>query len=68
MAIPLENVVPVNVDEETRAAVCEALDFAARKTGRPGGEAVVASLAANDEWALGYLAYGLAGNLACALA
>ncbi|MGE5541490.1 MAG: hypothetical protein ACM3WT_00445, partial [Bacillota bacterium] len=67
MAIPLENVVPVSVEEDVRVAVREALEFAARKTGRSRGEAVLASLAADDEWALGYLAYGLACNLASSL-
>ncbi|MCR4398461.1 MAG: hypothetical protein NUV93_05810 [Firmicutes bacterium] len=68
MAIPLENVVPVSVEDTVRDAVCKAMEYARQKSGCASGAALQARLAARDEWAMGYLSYAVAGNIAASVA
>ncbi len=68
MVVSMQNVIPVGADDVAGAAVQKALEFAARKTGCSRRSAVVSNLTTRDEWALGYLAYGLARNVASSLA
>ncbi|NPV69216.1 MAG: hypothetical protein HPY55_01045 [Firmicutes bacterium] len=68
MAIPLENVVSINVEGIVEAAVRQGLQFAVEKAGCAGVDALLSRLAAHDEWALGYFAYSCAHNLADSVA
>lgn len=68
MALPLESIVPTDVEGMIRTCVKDAVAYAARKSEAGNVSAVRTKLASGDEWAFSYFAYACATNIASSLA